>query len=359
MAVSSMAALALPFSLATRIRCNVISTESQQQTFSATNEASSSSALEGTPAMNLATGVVNSLFSFKPFFRFASATARQMIIRRGTEIGHPWDPELCKLRLHDWDSALKVVQDNDLEYPEYYLKPFHAYDNGNLSWDAALEVELAAKSVHANVFDPKRKELDPNGDVRLRESYHEKMCTMLKCTPRAVVDIGCATGLSTFGLHQCFPDATVIGVDLSPYFVTVANYRLKEHSEALGQKLPVHFMHAAGEYTGLPSGAFDLVSLCLVCHELPRSATKQIIEEAQRLLKPGGALAIMEMNPYSSSLQRMVNNVFAFTAFKATEPYFDDYRTFGLENAIESLGFSSPIQAESSPSHRTLVAHKN
>jgi hypothetical protein len=34
-------------------------------------------------------------------------------------------------------------------------------------------------------------------------------------------------------LCQCFPDATVIGVDLSPYFVTVANYRLKEHSEAL------------------------------------------------------------------------------------------------------------------------------
>lgn len=40
----------------------------------------------------------------------------------------------------------------------------------------------------------------------------------------------------------------------------------------------------------------------------------QIIEEAQRLLKPGGALAIMEMNPYSPALQRMVNNVFAFTA---------------------------------------------
>jgi hypothetical protein len=45
--------------------------------------------------------------------------------------------------------------------------------------------------------------------------------------------------------------------------------------------------------------------------------------------------------------------------FKATEPYFDDYRTFGLENAIESLGFASPVQAESSPSHRTLVALKN
>jgi hypothetical protein len=38
---------------------------------------------------------------------------------------------------------------------------FHAYEKGNLSLDAALEVEAAAKSVHANVFDPTGKELDP------------------------------------------------------------------------------------------------------------------------------------------------------------------------------------------------------
>lgn len=49
--------------------------------------------------------------------------------------------------------VLRMV-DPDLCHVQYYLKPFHAYDNGNLSWDAALEVELAAKSVHANVFDP-------------------------------------------------------------------------------------------------------------------------------------------------------------------------------------------------------------
>jgi len=63
-------------------------------------------------------------------------------------------------------------------------------------------VELAAKSVHANVFDPERKILDPNGDVRLRNSYHEKLCQMLDFTPHAIVDLGCGAGLSTFGLHQ-------------------------------------------------------------------------------------------------------------------------------------------------------------
>lgn len=49
--------------------------------------------------------------------------------------------------------------------------------------------------------------MDPNGDVRLRDSYHEKLCQMLSFTPRAIVDLGCASGLSTFGLHQVCSNA--------------------------------------------------------------------------------------------------------------------------------------------------------
>ncbi|KAL2635394.1 hypothetical protein R1flu_006873 [Riccia fluitans] len=308
----------------------------------------------GFTPMSLGTAAVNALFSYEPFFKFAAGQARSMIIKRGDKIGYPWGPELAKLRTHDWSEELKKAQNKHVEYPAYYLKPFHAYEYGNLSWDAAWEVELAAKSVHANTFDPEKKRLDPNGDEELRNSYHKTMLPMLKTTPQAVVDLGCATGLSTYGLHEVFPNAHTVGVDLSPYFISVANYRQRER----GQSKSVQFLHAAAEYTGLPSGAYDLVSLCLVCHELPRSATKQIVEEAHRLLKPGGALAIMEMNPYSPYLQSMVNNVFAFTAFKATEPYFDDYRTFGIEKAIEERGFTFPSQRECSPRHRTIVAYK-
>lgn len=28
----------------------------------------------------------------------------------------------------------------DLEMPEYYLKPFHAYKEGNMCWESAMEV---------------------------------------------------------------------------------------------------------------------------------------------------------------------------------------------------------------------------
>jgi iron only hydrogenase large subunit-like protein len=44
---------------------------------------------------------------------------------------------------------------------QYYTVPFHAYDKGNLSLEAALEVELAARAVHATIFDV---------EVRLSES---------------------------------------------------------------------------------------------------------------------------------------------------------------------------------------------
>lgn len=134
--------------------------------------------------ISIATGAVNALFLYKPFFNFAAGQAKSMIVKRGSEIGYPWAPELANLQLHDWSSELEAVQNLSVTYPDvwatinyvlrrthtvilflfcmfltpicvqYYLKPFHAYEMGNLSWDAALEVELAAKSVHANVFDP-------------------------------------------------------------------------------------------------------------------------------------------------------------------------------------------------------------
>lgn len=52
------------------------------------------------------------------------------------------------------------------------------------------------------VIQLQKKVMDPNGDVKLRDSYHAKLCQMLNFTPRAIIDLGCASGLSTFGLHQ-------------------------------------------------------------------------------------------------------------------------------------------------------------
>lgn len=62
-----------------------------------------------------------------------------------------------------------------------------------------MQVNAAAKSVHAPVMDPEGKLLDPEGDSQLRRSY---TCNVLKLMERAgatrpvrdAVDLGCATG---------------------------------------------------------------------------------------------------------------------------------------------------------------------
>ena len=64
------------------------------------------------------------------------------------------------------------------------------------------------------------------GDAKLRRSFSEKMQELMhKAASRPVediVDLACSTGLSSVELQQAFPRASITGVDLSPYFISVA-----------------------------------------------------------------------------------------------------------------------------------------
>lgn len=70
------------------------------------------------------------------------------------------------------------------------------------------------------------------GDHNLRSSYGSRMLDLMQALPaaaapgqvQAVLDLGCATGLSSLALTQLFPAAHVTGVDLSPHMVAVGRY---------------------------------------------------------------------------------------------------------------------------------------
>lgn len=51
---------------------------------------------------------------------------------------------------------------------------------------------------------------------------------------------------------------------------------------AAGVPEPLTILHRKAEDTQLPAGSFDVVSMCLVAHELPQHATKAILKEAHR-----------------------------------------------------------------------------
>ena len=298
----------------------------------------------------LASRLVNGVLSIKPLADLAKHQAREMMIKRAERIGVPWRQESQALLARNWDAELLSVQNPNLVYPKYYLTSFHAYEKGNMSWEAATEVEVAARAVHAGIWP----EAGAQGDAKLRESYHEIVKAQITKTPENIVDLGCSVGMSTFALGEIYPQAKIVGVDLSPYFLSVAQYRSQQkQAELSNQKTPT-WVHAAAESTGLPGNSFDLVSIFLVCHELPQKATMEIFREARRLLRAGGHLAIMDMNPRSEIYATMPPYI--LTLLKSTEPYLDQYFGLDIEKALVDSGFAAPTIACNSPRHRTVVA---
>lgn len=108
-------------------------------------------------------GVVEALFRIQPLFQAAAGKARRTIVERGRSLGIDWDGTLARRREgYDWEAELEAVTSPAVTkagYPGYYTQPFHAYADGNLSLEPALEMTMAAVSVHSGVMDPSGKDL--------------------------------------------------------------------------------------------------------------------------------------------------------------------------------------------------------
>jgi len=295
-------------------------------------------------APSVASRLVTGILSIKPLANLAKQRARNMMIKRAEKIGVAWTKQVQELRDRDWDNELKKIQNPHLSYPEYYLRSFHAYEQGNLNWEAAWEVEVAAYTVHAGIWP----NAGANGDPQLRQSYHDIIKVQIDIQLQDILDLGCSVGMSTFALQKLYPLANITGLDLSPYFLAVAQHNANQRHAKINWK------HAAAEATELPDASVDLVSAFLMFHELPQAASRQILGEARRLLRPGGYLTLMDMNPKSEVYAKMPPYI--LTLLKSTEPYLDEYFTFDIEQELVNAGFHQPVITANSPRHRTIVA---
>ena len=298
--------------------------------------------IKATPG--LTTRLIDGVLAIKPLANFAKHQARNMMIKRAEKIGVPWRENVKKLRSHDWERELAEVENPQLTYPDYYLRSFHGYEKGHLCWNAAFEFEVAAYTVHASLFP----NAGTKGEPKLRQNYHDVLEAQIPLQPQDILDIGCSVGMSTFALQAVYPQAKVTGLDLSPYYLAVAKYHcLQRHAD-------LDWVYATAESTGLPDAAFDLVSAFFLFHELPQKAAKEIFCETRRLLRPGGYLTIMDMNPQSEMYKKMPPYI--LTLLKSTELYLDQYFTLDIEQALVEAGFHRPAITPISPRHRAIVA---
>jgi len=274
--------------------------------------------------------------------------ARASIVKTAEENGIPW--MTAKEWLRDrvdgpWNKGSTENNKYDkLQYPSYYTKSFHAYSEGNLSYDAAFEQELASRAVGARNF-PK---YGSAGEDVFRGAFDKALVELGADIPSSqksggetvIVDFGCGTGTSTRRLAKQYPQADkLIGIDLSPYFIDVGNTLLELAPSAMsvgdeqkgGWITPIdpdpriQLQQGDMASTNLPSNSVSAVNLSLVIHELPLSASKRVVSEAHRILRPGGQLWISEMDFESPAYKAQRENAMLFSLLRATEPYLDEY----------------------------------
>jgi ubiquinone/menaquinone biosynthesis C-methylase UbiE len=275
-----------------------------------------------------------------------------MMIERAESMGVNWLQIAADLQEQDLDSELVKVQNPDLKYPDYYLQPFHAYEEGNLGWLPATEVESSAYAVHSRIWKDETPPIE--GDARLRQSYIDIVKEKILTEPQDILDIGCSVGMSTFALHNAYPEAKITGLDLSPHFLAIANYNIRTKHPELLESQQIKWLHSTAENTGLPDNSFDFVSCFLIFHELPQDATRQILREMRRILRPNGYFTLMDMNPSSDIYKKMPPYI--LTLLKSTEPYLDQYFSLDLAAELVAAGFETPTIIPNTPRHRTVIA---
>ncbi len=172
------------------------------------------------------------------------------------------------------------------------------------------------------------------GGVVGTRGLHERFAARVVRDRRVkrVLDLGCGFGRSTVAFAQAADQAHVDGIDLSESCVTLAAH---ESPEALRGRLA--FRQADAAASGMPAGAYDLVTSTMLLHEMPESAVRALIAETARVLRPGGIVAHLDFLPPADPVLRLL---FEGHARRNNEPFLLEHSRIDLAQAYADAGFA-------------------
>ena len=298
-----------------------------------------------------------------PVWKILSSTlkdkARNWFITRAEVSGIPWKESTAKyLEINTFNKLQSIkykVENNSIEYPEYFLQPFHGYDKGNLEWKAAIENEAATHSISANywkntTYYDAEQWLRYNMTNSIKEYIRENKfhCNKMK----DILDIGCSIGISSEYLARSFPKSSIYGLDLSSYFLAIASYREKYY------KYGINYVHANAESIPIINESMDMVTMNFVLHEVPYDARMNIFREVFRILKPNGILAILDLDPQRIQ-GHLQFNPFRKWAFEVTEPHIYNYYQNDMIDSLYNSGFEHIQYLKNDPVNKLWICQKS
>lgn len=213
--------------------------------------------------------------------------------------------------------------DPDLRVPEYvteldvHLTPgcFHT------EWTRDDVAQGAVVSLGSRVFTASMSHRSWGGVARALGRWIRHAHPDFR--PRRMLDLGTSSGKNLIPYKEFFPEVEAHGVDVGAPLLRYG-HALAEHDG-----VPIYFSQQNAEAMDFPDGHFDLIVSSFFFHEISVDATRNVLRECRRLLRPGGLMVHQELpatclvdpwEDYFWNWDTENNNEPNYTAFRELDP---------------------------------------
>jgi hypothetical protein len=80
--------------------------------------------------------IVATLMNFAPIRHLVQRQARKVMINRAHKLLGRECPNYKEANLEYWENLRSSLRNRSTTYPQYYLREYHGYPQGNLCWEA-------------------------------------------------------------------------------------------------------------------------------------------------------------------------------------------------------------------------------
>ncbi len=232
-----------------------------------------------------------------------SSTPKDNMMRVMTRMQFQSAPETGEI---DWESELATFE--PIEYPQYYLQPFHSVLGGYLSEMAAVGNRVAMEAILENAHP--RKSL----------GVREEIAQLFPEDARHILDLGAGIGDDAAAIARRLPSATVTAWEASPFMIVVGRL----YHKALPN---LRWQHGLAEKTELPDNSVDALNMTYLLHECPDEIKQIILAECWRILSPGGLLVVTDTLP---------GELYSYRGF--FEPYKEQWLKIDPDKLLRQAG---------------------
>ncbi len=210
----------------------------------------------------------------------------------------------------------------DLELPEYYVGvDIHQHPGGIWSDElAGFVYERGARTTIPTAAEQ-------------HDELHDRFTALIAedGEPQRILDMGCGFGKSSAPLAAQFSNAQIDAVDLSAPCI-----RLAAHLAGEPHAGNVRYRQMDARQTDYGDSAFDLVTSTMLLHEMPPKAIEDLLEEAFRVLKPGGRMVHLDFYAIPDAFRRFLHYGHGR---RNNEPFMQPLASLDLAALLESKGF--------------------